>query len=183
MKSPLTTRLRKQTPIDKKAIPYMTANKLNFTYMKIEKASVNDCQILTEITKKSKAHWGYSEEQIKKWTPFLTISKEYILTNSVYILTQAEQILGYYSYFNNEDNSITLDNLFITPKYIRKGLGKLLMEDFINRMKNTNCKKIILHADPNSEGFYQKLGFQKIGKFQTSIKNRFMPIMEMNLFN
>jgi len=30
MKSPLTTSLRKQTPINKKAIPYMTANKSNF---------------------------------------------------------------------------------------------------------------------------------------------------------
>ena len=27
MKSPLTTSLREQRPIDKKAIPYMTANK------------------------------------------------------------------------------------------------------------------------------------------------------------
>jgi hypothetical protein len=34
MKSPLTTSLRKQTPINKKAIPYMTINKSNFTYMK-----------------------------------------------------------------------------------------------------------------------------------------------------
>ena len=34
MKSPLTTSLRKQTPINKKAIPYMTVNKSNFTYMK-----------------------------------------------------------------------------------------------------------------------------------------------------
>jgi ribosomal protein S18 acetylase RimI-like enzyme len=151
--------------------------------MKIEIASVNDNQILTEITKKSKAHWGYSEEQIEKWSPFLTISEEYIQTNSVYKLTQDNHIIGYYSYFNNEDNSITLDNLFITPKFIRIGLGKLLMDDFINRMKNTICKKIILHADPNAEGFYQKLGFQKTGEFQTSIKNRIMPIMEMNLYN
>ena len=34
MKSPLTTSLRKQTPINKKAIPYPTANKSNFAYMK-----------------------------------------------------------------------------------------------------------------------------------------------------
>ena len=34
MKSPITTSLRKQTPINKKAVPYMTANKSNFAYMK-----------------------------------------------------------------------------------------------------------------------------------------------------
>ena len=33
MKSPLTVSLRKQTPISKKAIPYMTSNKSNITYM------------------------------------------------------------------------------------------------------------------------------------------------------
>ena len=34
MKSPLTRSLRKQTPINKKAIPYMTVNISDFTYMK-----------------------------------------------------------------------------------------------------------------------------------------------------
>jgi hypothetical protein len=34
--------------------------------MKIEKASVEDNEILTEFTKKSKAFWGYSEEQLLK---------------------------------------------------------------------------------------------------------------------
>lgn len=44
MKSPLTTNLRKQTPISKirpetesnwRSIPYMTAKKSNFSYMKL----------------------------------------------------------------------------------------------------------------------------------------------------
>ena len=43
--------------------------------MKIEKAIINDNQVLTEITKKSKAYWGYSEEQISKWNDSLTITK------------------------------------------------------------------------------------------------------------
>ncbi|MBS7232814.1 hypothetical protein KHA90_17485 [Flavobacterium psychroterrae] len=43
--------------------------------MTIKKANSNDHEILTQITKKSKAHWGYSNEQIEIWSEFLTVSK------------------------------------------------------------------------------------------------------------
>ena len=49
------------------------------------------------------------------------------------------------------------------------------------KKENKNVKKVILDADPNAEKFYEKLGFLKIGQFETSIKNRLMPIMEMNI--
>lgn len=54
--------------------------------MTIKGAIPNDHKILTEITKKSKAYWGYSDEQIEIWSEFLTVSKEYIETKSVYNL-------------------------------------------------------------------------------------------------
>ncbi|MEN2400726.1 GNAT family N-acetyltransferase [Flavobacterium sp. MC2016-06] len=149
--------------------------------MKIKKAKPEDHIRLTEITKKSKAYWGYSEEQILKWNDNLTISKIYIEENDVFNLVDENKIIGYYSYLKEEKNQVKLDNLFILPEYIGKGFGKYLMDDFIERMRNEKCKKIILDSEPNAEQFYQKLGFQKVGEFETSIKNRFMPIMEMSL--
>ena len=55
------------------------------------------------------------------------------------------------------------------------------MNDFLKRMQDEKCKKVTLDSEPNAEIFYQKLGFKKVGEFETSIKNRFMPIMEMKL--
>ena len=55
------------------------------------------------------------------------------------------------------------------------------MNDFLQKMKKENIKKIILDSEPNAEKFYAKIGFKKIGEFETSIKNRFMPIMELEL--
>ena len=149
--------------------------------MKIKKANLNDNEILTVITKKSKAHWGYSEEQILKWNKNLTISKEYIESNSVFTLVNNEKTIGYYSYIVKEEKNVLLDNLFILPEYIGKGFGKYLMNDFLNRMKDEKFEKITLDSEPNAEDFYLKIGFKKIGEFETSIKNRFMPIMEMRL--
>ena len=149
--------------------------------MNIQKAKIEDHIRLTEITKKSKAYWGYSDEQMGKWNNNLTITIDYIETNSVFNLVHENQIIGYYSYLRLENNQVKLDNLFILPEYIGKGFGSFLMNDFLERMRNEKCQKIILDSEPNAEQFYQKIGFTKIGEFETSIKNRFMPIMEMNL--
>lgn len=152
--------------------------------MNIEKANSNDHEILTEITKKSKAFWGYSEEQMMQWNDALTITQEYIQTNFAYKQTKENQVIGYYSYFNSETAIIKLDNLFVLPEYIGKEFGNHLMQDFLNRIKeNHDIKKVTLDADPNVEKFYQKFGFKTIGQLETSIKNRFLPIMELNLLS
>lgn len=149
--------------------------------MSIDKALPSDHQILTEITKKSKAFWGYSEEQIQIWSQFLTVTPVYIETNSVYKLSIEDQIIGYYSYFNEGEKIIKLDNLFVLPEFIGKGFGRLLMEHFFLSVNKANKDKIVLHSEPNAEQFYAKLGFIKTGEIETSIKDRYMPLMELEL--
>lgn len=149
--------------------------------MIIEKAIPEDHEILTQITKKSKAYWGYSNEQIETWSPFLTVTEEYIQTNSVFNLMVDNKIVGYYSFFHESGNTIKLDNLFVLPEYIGKGCGKVLMNDFLNRLKDIHAQKVVLNSEPNAEKFYSKLGFIKIGQIETSIKDRYMPIMELKI--
>ncbi|MBE8727310.1 GNAT family N-acetyltransferase [Flavobacterium hungaricum] len=149
--------------------------------MIIEKAKLTDNEILTVITKKSKAYWGYSAEQMYKWDKNLTISQDYIEQHNVFKLIDNDLIVGYYSYIFENEKIVELDNLFILPEYIGRGFGKYLLVDFLNRMKEEKTEKVILNSEPNAENFYSKMGFVKIGEFETSIKNRFMPIMEMKL--
>jgi len=149
--------------------------------MIIVKASVNDAVILTEITKKSKSFWGYSAEQILIWSDLLTITKEYITDNYVFKLKNDDETIGYYSYSYDLENSIKLDNLFVLPEYIGNGFGKLLMNDFLNRIKDSQMQAVLLDSEPNAEKFYSKFGFNKIGELETSIKNRFLPIMELKI--
>jgi N-acetylglutamate synthase-like GNAT family acetyltransferase len=150
--------------------------------LNIEKANSDDHEILTEITKSAKAFWGYSNNQMAQWNDALTISKEYIESNFAYKLIKENQVIGYYSYFHLENTIVKLDNLFVLPNYIGKGFGNYLILDFLNRIKeNCGINKVLLNADPNSEKFYQKFGFETIGHLESSIKNRFLPIMELNL--
>ncbi|MEP7196063.1 MAG: GNAT family N-acetyltransferase [Saprospiraceae bacterium] len=149
--------------------------------MAIEKAALTDFEILTEITKKSKAFWGYSKAQIEIWSEQLTITQNYLETKEVYNLIIENKIVGYYGYFNIDEQSVKLDNLFILPEYIGKGLGRVLLLDFLERLRITNSKIVILDSEPFAENFYRKFGFVKIGQKETTIKDRYLPIMELNI--
>lgn len=149
--------------------------------MQIEKAQINDHFTLSKITYLGKAFWGYDKQLLDKWKEDLTITPDYIIKNNVFKLISDGKIIGFYSFLKLENNILKLDFLFILPEYIGSGIGKLLMTDFIDKAKNLNIEKIILDADPNAEKFYKKFGFQTYNKLESSVKNRFLPQMELIL--
>ena len=147
----------------------------------IVSATKNDHKVLTNLTRLSKAHWGYSAEQLEKWRDELTITAPYIEANEVFKYCLNEQfIIGYYACFYADESTVKLDNLFIHPDYIGKGYGRIMMENFITRVKG-KANKITLDADPNAALFYRKLGFKVVGKLATSILGRYMPVLELDL--
>lgn len=148
--------------------------------MKIEKAIIEDANELTELTILSKSYWDYSEQQIEDWKNDLTITEGYILEKDTFKLINENKIIGYYSFFKTNNSDLKLDNLFVAPIYIGKGIGKKLVIDFFKRILIIEFEKVILDADPNVEKFYLDFGFNVIGKLETSIKNRYLPIMEIN---
>lgn len=149
--------------------------------MNIEKAKKIDAEKLTALTIRSKSYWDYSSEQMKVWKDELTISSDYIDCNEVYILKDKKAFIGYYAFIILNDKKVKLDNIFIEPKYIGKGYGKHLMNNFMNQIKLNGFEKIELDSDPNAVDFYKKFGFKVVGHLASSIKDRFLAIMTLDL--
>ena len=149
--------------------------------MVICKARTEDHVLLTELTIQSKAHWNYSQTQINSWAEVLTISAEYIDKNDVFKLVSDDQLIGYYSFYATSESEVLLDNMFISPKFIGKGLGRMLLIDFLSRVKAEGYADVLLYSDPNSEGFYRHFNFDVIGQEETTIEGRFLPIMKRSL--
>lgn len=79
------------------------------------------------------------------------------------------------------EKEVVLDNFFVLPDYIGKGCGKFLMVHFLEKVKTLNFEKVRLDSEPNAKNFYAKFGFKVIRKLKTSIENRFLPIMELEI--
>lgn len=149
--------------------------------MVILKAHPSDHEILTAITKLSKAYWGYSRQQLEEWDALLTVTPDYITDNETYKLVSNDSVIGYYSFFMDDPQTLKLDNLFILPEFIGKGFGKKLMEHLFEKAALYNCSSIMLDSDPNAESFYSRFGFITIGQIENALKTRFLPIMKKSL--
>ena len=147
----------------------------------IEKATTSDSTALSELTMRSKAHWGYSDQQLEQWREDLQVSAQYLEQNEAFLTRTKDQIQGYYSFSRVSESIIKLDNIFVDPAFIGTGLGHALMTDFLERAKKLGTTTITLDAEPNAEPFYQKFGFQTVGQLKSSIPNRFLPVMELRL--
>ncbi len=151
--------------------------------MTIQKAQSTDHKILTQITKLSKAHWGYSAKQLKIWEGELTILPHHFDSHEVFKLLDEGQVVAYYSFKWLTATKVYLENVFIHPDYIGKGYGKLLLFDFEKRIKEMKptTQTVSLDSDPNAASFYLKYGYQTISKKESSIPGRYLPKMEKQL--
>lgn len=84
--------------------------------------------------------------------------------------------LAYHFFFMEEDKVVAYLRAFATDEKDTlqigrvltinhgNGLGKKLMEETINYLKNnTDIKVLTMHAQKHAIGFYEKLGFKTIG--------------------
>ncbi|MFK7948009.1 MAG: GNAT family N-acetyltransferase [Saprospiraceae bacterium] len=149
--------------------------------MKIQQAKPKDAAAITALTLRSKDYWNYGSELIESWRKELTVTPEFIENNEVYNLIDEDKIIGFYIYSAENQLTVKLNFLFVEPNFIGQGYGKILVNDFLNRIKTTSYKSVIVDADPNAEPFYNRLGFQVVDQLPSSIEGRFLPIMELKL--
>jgi N-acetylglutamate synthase-like GNAT family acetyltransferase len=120
--------------------------------------NISDAKMLTEISLKSKAIWGSSDEQLKNWTEELTVTEEMIpemiqeMVVCKFILDV--KIVGFYILNQPQEQSIALEFLFVHPIFIAKGIGNQLIQHPFENAKQLNCKPVILLSDPNAVPFY-----------------------------
>ncbi|MFN8383682.1 MAG: GNAT family N-acetyltransferase [Anaerolineales bacterium] len=148
----------------------------------IEKAQAEQASTLTKIAISAKRHWNYPERWIELWTPALTISPDYISKHETWLAIINEKPVGFYSLVQ-DDEAFWLDNLWILPDFMGKGIGKKLFQHVLERCRALNVSALKIEADPNAQSFYEKMGAHKVGERHSQVDGqpRILPIMEINL--
>ena len=79
-----------------------------------------------------------------------------------------------------------LGRLAINLTYQGQGIGKILLIDALKRSYEVSKEigsfaVVVDPIDDESEKFYEKFGFIKVGQIETTIKDRYLPIMELKI--
>ncbi len=153
----------------------------------IRSAKGNEANILSEISFESKGYWRYPQEYFAIWSKELTITTDYLEQNDVVVYEKDDRIVGYYAIVELvEDIQFSgiriakgrwLDHMFILPRFIGQGIGTKMFNHLRNWCVTENVRELGILADPNSKGFYLKMGCRYMGEFPSTIKDRTTPYM------
>jgi ribosomal protein S18 acetylase RimI-like enzyme len=137
---------------------------------------------LTAIAIAAKSYWKYPARWIELWTPQLTFSPDYFLENESWMLEKDGVPIAFYTLLD-KDGIEWIENLWILPDYIGKGLGRQLFEHAMNLARTRGYTLLQLEAEPNAIGFYEKMGMRRIGEHQYELEGqpRILPLMEISL--
>jgi GNAT superfamily N-acetyltransferase len=139
--------------------------------MQIVRARPEDADALTEIAFAAKRHWGYPERWIEAWREILTMRPEFIAANVAYCAIEENHAVGFYV-LTTEGDGLHLDHLWIVPHAMGRGIGRALFEHAVEQAKALGFHAIKIEADPNAEGFYQRMGARPVGSNITEIEGQ-----------
>jgi ribosomal protein S18 acetylase RimI-like enzyme len=150
--------------------------------MTIVRARPEDAPSLTEIAFAAKRHWGYPERWIESWRDILTMRPEFIAANVACCAIQDDHVVGFYV-LTTEENGLHLDHLWIRPAAMCHGIGRALFEHAIEQARNSGFATIRIEADPNAEGFYQRMGARRLGISVSEVEGipRELPLLEFRI--
>ena len=151
--------------------------------IRVIRARPEHAERLSQIAYAAKSYWGYPSQWIELWHNQLTITKQYITVNEVYAaVDDDEALLGFYA-LQGSGERLTLDHLWVQPRSLHAGVGRKLFDHAVALATQLGAAVIQIEADPNAEGFYQKMGAETVGDVTYELEGlpRSLPMMEYTI--
>jgi len=132
------------------------------TELRIRRGEPEEADALSEIARRSKAHWGYPEEWLAVWEPDLTLSPADIEGMHVQVAQEDKRIAGFYA-LDGEGQTLTLEHFWVHPDHMGRGIGRALLHHALEQAASLGAAQLEIESDPNAEGFYVRMGARRVG--------------------
>lgn len=121
------------------------------------------------------SHHFLTEEDIRFFKPL--IREQYFQAVTLYIIRNQEEKIAAFMGLSDE----LVEMLFVRPDEQGKGYGKQLMEYALH--EKGICKVDVNEQNKQAYRFYQRLGFQVIGRDETDSTGKPFPILHLERSN
>ena len=125
--------------------------------VEIREAVVAEARELTLLALRSKASWGYPDSWLREWESELTISADYIRSNTVLVAEQLGVLSGVVG-VGDEPDGPEIHHLWVSPESQGEGVGRLLLEHAIRVARRQGWRSLRILSDPNAVPFYSRFG-------------------------
>jgi len=135
---------------------------------------------LREIAIAAKAHWGYDEDWVRGWAAQGDFSQEALAARPVLVADLGGRAIGFATLIAQGDVCV-LDDLWIDPDWIGRGVGTRLFEACAERARDLGARRLEWEAEPNAVGFYQRMGGRYLRESAPTEIGRTIPVMGLEL--
>jgi N-acetylglutamate synthase-like GNAT family acetyltransferase len=125
---------------------------------RLRQAAPGDYDRVRELTFESKAHWGYDREFVRRWAEGLSFESE----EERWVAEVDGEIVAWAALVPPAGAVAVLDDLWVDPTWIGRGLGSSLFRLAADRARELGAGRLEWGAEPNAVGFYEKLGGRKL---------------------
>ena len=146
----------------------------------IRRAQAEDCDELTRVAHAAKRFWGYDEQLILLWRADLTLTPALVEELEVYCAVDETRIVGFYA-LSGEGDERELEHMWVDPQQMGAGVGRALFEHLLAHLRQSGATRLNIESDPNAEGFYRRMGAERIGESPSTPAGRFLPVLEIDL--
>jgi GNAT superfamily N-acetyltransferase len=143
-------------------------------------ARADEGERLREIAIVSKAYWGYDLDWVRRWAARGDFSANGVLGKDVHVAEVEGRLIAWAALLVRGD-PIWLDDLWVEPDWIGKGVGSLLFRWAVDRGRAVGGRRLEWQAEPNSVGFYEKLGGRYLRDGEPTSWGRVLPVMGLEL--
>jgi GNAT superfamily N-acetyltransferase len=143
-------------------------------------AKPDEGERLREIATVSKAHWGYELDFVRQWAARGDFSADGLRAKNVQVAEADGRTIAWAAVIARGEVA-WLDDLWVEPEWIGKGVGSLLFQWAVERGRAVGGKRLEWQAEPNSVGFYEKLGGRYLRDGEPTSWGRVLPVMGLDL--
>jgi GNAT superfamily N-acetyltransferase len=122
--------------------------------MLIRRAEPGDGDRLREVAFAAKAHWGYDHDLVRDWADALSLPGD----EERWVAEDGEKIVGWASLERSEDGVAVLDDLWVAPAAMGRGIGSALFAQVASAARARGARSLEWGADPNAVPFYEHVG-------------------------
>ena len=149
--------------------------------MIIRLAHAGEGERLREIAAASKAHWGYDADFVRAWASSGDFSDDALERDEFFVAESDERAVAWAALKRKDDALYWLDDLWVEPEWIGRGIGTALFRRVVGRARELGARRLEWQAEPNSVGFYEKVGARCTGELHMTSWGREVPVMELEL--
>ncbi len=150
--------------------------------LRLRDARMDECDALSALCLRSKAHWGYDASFVEACRPYLRIEPHCVDAHHAFVALDHEDRIVGVCQIDPGHSAGNLDLLFIEPDQIGTGAGRVLFQEAAQRLREAGETVMTILSDPDARGFYEAMGADFIEDRPSDVfEGRTLPWLEYQL--